>query len=195
MNRHNESSSIEVCTSTLDVDALLVSFGNDTAFKDELGTADVLIVPTDLSPEYESPVFPDTTREVFRLLSVELEGRAIINAAVKDEDYIEFEYRSEQIILPVLFVTGQALLSVVTGIIGNYLYNRLKRSDDENAEGTVKCELHFKAKDGAQLMYKYEGPVETFQQETLQQLRGFVSQSEEKEDARVSEEDDTPRSD
>ena len=168
---NNDSPSVQTSASELDINKLFEGFNNDPSFKSELQTASVLLIPSDLKPEYEGPVFPTSTREVFGRLSRELDGQAIVNATVKDEDYFEFEYRSEDILLPIIFVANSVLLPLVITVLGSFLYDCLKRPNGEKAEGTVKSELHFVTGDEEQLHFKYEGPADTFERIALQKLQ------------------------
>ena len=97
---------VQISPSALDVDDLIATFDDSIEFRDRLREAAVLIIPTDLRPEYEGPVFPRGTPEVFRYLSDNMDNYAIVEAAILDEDYIEFEHRSETLILPVISGTG-----------------------------------------------------------------------------------------
>ena len=161
----------QISPSELDIDGIIVSFVDYPEFKDEIQSATVLILPSDLSPEHEGPVFPTSTSGVFDLLNTELGDRAIVNAAVRDEDYVEFDYHSEDIILPILFVAQGVLLPLVIEVLASFLYDCLKRDGGGESEDTVKSEIHVKAKDGTQLMYKYEGPAGTFERTASQHFR------------------------
>ena len=199
--------SIQMEASDLDINAVLAEFDDDPEFKSELQSADVLLIPTslsllldlhgsvvleNLSPEREGTAFPETTRQIFDMLSTELGERATVNAVVKDDDYIEFALRSEDVILPIIFIAKEILLQVVVDLLIRFLYDRLSRGGSQKVEGTVKCELHFE-KNGIQLSYKYDGPADKFEQETLQHIRELLSN--EVDDTHVTKEDDTSTSD
>ena len=168
-NTDNESP-ITISTSTLAIDTLVASFDSDTSFKQLLSDADVLIVPTDLSPEYSGPVFPVATSTLFRYLRECLNGHGIVEAAIRDDDYREFEYRSDDIILPVLFVAREVLHPLVVSILGSYLRDLLGGRGSNQPASRVKSEFHFKAKNGVQLSLKYDGPADKYEQLTLQKL-------------------------
>lgn len=186
--------SIQMGASDLDINAILADFDDDPAFKSKLQAADVLLIPTDLSREYDGTVFPDSTREVFHLLATELADQAVVDAAVKDEDYEEFAYYSEDIILPTLYIAKDILVPLVVGILGRFIHDRLSRSGRQKVDGTVKSKFYFKKdKHGTVLSHEYEGPADKFEQETLQHLRDLSSNQE--GNTYVSKEDDTPTSD
>ncbi len=170
MAKLDNNFSVHVSTSHLDVAALLASFREDSEFKRRLEGAGVLIVPTDLSPEHEGPVFPDTTRPVFQLLRRGVGTHTTVDAAICDDDYVEFEYHSDAVILPVLFIADTMLLPLVVNLLASYVQDRLGRWRDQKGEDTVTSEFHFKGSDGTQMSLKYNGPAATYERVTLQQF-------------------------
>ena len=172
---------VQVSESTLPVDELVASFQGYADLEHNLQTATVLIVPTDLCPEYMGPAFPQSTRDVFFILREKLGDRASVEAAVREEDYVEFAFRSDEIILPIVYLASHVLIPLAISILGSFLYDRLK--DRRRIEGAkVKSEVHFKTRDGSQLFLKYEGPVDTFERVTMQHLRGLGLLPDEIED-------------
>ena len=199
--------SIQMGASDLDINAVLAEFDDDPEFKSELQSADVLLIPTslsllldlhgsvvlqNLSPEREGPTFPETTRQIFDMLSTGLGEHATVNAAVKDDDYSEFALRSADVILPILFIANAILLPLVVNILGRFLYEWLSRRGGNKGEVTVRSELHFRKGDTL-LSYKYEGPADKYEQEMLHQIRELLSN--EVDDTHVNKEDDNPTSD
>ena len=164
------SASIHVSQSSLDRSVLLARFDRDPAFRNRLQNAAVLIVPTDLRPQYDGPVFPDTTREVFSHLQEGLGDSSIVDAAVRDEDYLEYQFNSEHVILPVLFVEI-ALVPFVISLLASYVHDRLKRGRGRAADDSVASEVHFRDKNGKQFSLTYEGPVDTYERVVSQAFR------------------------
>ena len=140
-------------------------------FRDRLREAAVLIIPTDLRPEYEGPVFPIGTSEVFRYLSDNMDNHAIVEAAILDEDYIEFEHRSETLILPVIFIAKDVLLLLVVNLLGSFIHERLKTRRVQESEPTVKSKVHYERADGEKFLMDYEGPADTFEKIVLQEIK------------------------
>ena len=126
-----------------------------------------MVVPTVLDSEGEVEAFPDTTREIYQLLKAKLDEPFAVEAAVRDEDYKEFEYRSEIIILPAIFVATNVLLPIVVGVLSAYIYDRLRNSGD----GTVESELHFKDNNGKAILLKYKGPAASYEGLVTQLIR------------------------
>ena len=165
-----EGPTVRVSASELDLDALLAMYHNHPKFQDNLKKAAVLLLPTDLLPEYEGPVFPTTTPEVLRVLSENLDDEVTVDAAVLDEEYIEFEYRSEMVILPVVFVANAVLLPLVVNILGSYIFDRLKSRRVPASDATVRSQLHYERPDGGKFFLQYEGPAETFERVVLEKI-------------------------
>ncbi len=188
--RQDDRSPVRVSMSALDVDALVASFKADPEFMSRLGQATVLIVPVDLGAEHDGPVFPNTTRDVFRLLRNSLGTRANVDAAVRDEDYVEFEFRSEQIILSALFIAQNVVLPFVIGLLASCVFDSFKYRGSRKSDARVKSQFHFKGKDGTQISLTYEGPAETYERATVNSLRdlGVLSDDGEEHDGN---EDDT----
>ena len=69
MENQNSPPLINFSASSLDIEAIVASFADDARLSENLRSASVLIVPTDLGSEYEGPAFPISTRDVFRHLS------------------------------------------------------------------------------------------------------------------------------
>ena len=130
-------------------------------------TASVLIVPTDLGSEYEGPAFPLSTRELFRHLKAGFAEEATVEVAVRDEDFKEFDYRSDSLMLPVIYISSHILVPLVVNLLGAFIYNRFKN----RSSGTVKSEIHFTDPSGAQLSFKYEGSASAYKKVSADHLR------------------------
>ena len=178
-----DSSSINVSVSTLDIDTLVASFDSDPGLRDSLQQASVLIIPTDLSPEYEDPAFPETTFHVMEHLRESLGDSAIVEAAVRDKDYAEFAYRSEDLILPTLYVVDRILLPVVVSCLASFINERLKSRGRPKDESRVEGSFHyFKGKDETRLsLLNYDGPADTFERVLSQYMHDSDSLQNEEE--------------
>ncbi len=174
-----DRSSIKVSASELDIDALIASLDSDgePELRDSLQNASVLIIPSDLRPEYEGPAFPEISHEVLEHLKDGLRDHTRVEAAASDEDYAEFSYRSEDIILPTLCVVDRFLLPIVLSCLASFIYDRLKRRGCPEAEGRVKCDVHFfKSRDETRLsLIRYDGPADTFERAISQALQDSES--------------------
>ena len=166
---------VQISPSALDVDDLIATFDDSIEFRDRLREAAVLIIPTDLRPEYEGPVFPRGTPEVFRYLSDNMDNYAIVEAAILDEDYIEFEHRSETLILPVIFIAKDVLLPLVVNLLGSFIHELLKTRRVQESEPTVKSKVHYERADGGKFLLEYEGPADTFEKVVLQEIKDLDS--------------------
>ncbi len=165
---------IEVSKSTFDLDSLITSFDGYPDFKAGLQSAEVLIIPSDLSPEYDGPVFPNTTSQVFQSLKTGLEGHAVVDVAIRDEDYVNFEFLSDDVILPVVFVAKEVFLPLIVNLIASYLHPRIANRERQS-DARVKSEIHVDTDKGVRYHIKYEGPVESFERIALKALEDAKS--------------------
>lgn len=76
-------------------------------------TADILLLPTDFGEEHPGGYFPESTPAVLQHLRMHLPSEAAVEAALDDDEYAEYAYRSADLILPALVIQGQQVLSSV----------------------------------------------------------------------------------
>ena len=169
---------IQIAISSFDLGSLLASFDGYPDFRAELQSAEVLIIPSFLDPEYDGPVFPGTTSQVFRMLKNGLDGQAVVDAAIRDEDYLEFEFLSADIIFPAIFVAKEAFLPLIINILASYLYAHIS-SRERRVAAQVKSEIHFDTEQGRRLHIKYEGPADQFERIALKSIEEVSSYSKE----------------
>ena len=181
MNKEGKNFSIALSESSLDLDLIFSSLGDDDELKDRIRTAPVVFIPTDLRPEYEGWALPDSTRDIFRYIRSGLAEVAVVEAAVRDDDYKEFAHLSEQLIIPTLYIASNTLLSLVVNLLGSYIYDKLKNRGGSNSKDTVTSELHFRDRNGTQLSLKYDGPASTYEKvasEHIKELGLWVERNE-----------------
>ena len=171
MDYQNNTPFIEISASSLNIDAIVASFADDAELNESLRSATVLIVPTDLGLEYEGPAFPLSTRELFQFLRTGFADKATVEVAVRDEDFREFDYRSDCLILPVLYISSQFWVPLAVNLLGAYIYDKFKNRLGSNASRTVKSEIHFTDPSGAQVTFKYEGSASTYEKVSADHLR------------------------
>ena len=127
-------------------------------------SAAVLLLPTTFGDEHPGGYFPELTPDVFRYLRENLPEGVTVEAAVDDEDYAEYSFRSSiEIILPILLVADLTTIDVVTTLLVDYVKNVLAR--DRQEDGHVRSNIHVVASsDGSvALHHAYEGPADTFE--------------------------------
>ena len=164
-NTERDCPSIKVSASTLDIDALIESLDcdNEPGLRESLQNASVLIIPTDLQPEYDGPAFPETTLWILDYLRERLGDTATVDAVAKDEDYAEFAYRSEDIFLPHVFVASEVLVPLVVSLLGSFVYDLVNRRRDQRIQSHVNSEIYYKDGAGKILSIKYDGPADTYE--------------------------------
>ena len=178
-----DRSSIKVSASELDIDALIASLDNDDepGLRDSLQNASVLILPTDLQPEYDGPAFPETTLWVLDYLREKLGDTATVDAVAKDEDYAEFAYRSEDIFLPHVFVANEVLVPLVVSLLSSFLHDLVNRRRDQRPQCHVNSEIYYQDGSGKILSIKYDGPADTYERTISQALPASSSFLEDEE--------------
>jgi len=171
-NSESGSSSIKVSTSEIDIDALIVSLDceSESGLQDSLQNASVLLVPTDLHPEYDGPAFPETTLWVLDHLREGLGDTATVDAIAKDEDYAEFAYRSDDIFLPHVFIANEVLVPLVINLLSSFLNGLVKRGGRQRTKSHVKSKIYYKDGEGKMLSIEYDGPAETYERMIIQAL-------------------------
>ena len=103
----------------------------------------------------------------FRHLRVGFAEKGTVEAAVRDEDFKEFEYRFDVLIIPVIYISSYVLVPLVVNLLGGYIYDKFKN----RASGTVKSEIHYTDPSGAQVSFKYEGSADTYEKVSTEHLR------------------------
>ena len=164
MSSESKATIVDLSTSCLDMDALVQSFDSEPDLQSSLKAATVLILPTHLGSEHEGPVFPSTTQDIFHALRDGLADTAIVDAAIRDEDYAEYRFRSDTILLPMLFIATKVLLPTVINILSNYIYDHLRNLGKQREDSVVEAEIHsIDEKRGLQTCFKYKGPADVFE--------------------------------
>ena len=161
---------IKVTDSTLDVEALFAVLENVTGFAAQARDDLIIIVPSDLGSRYEGVVFPGGTREFFRYLRGHVGDQAIVEAAVHDDDYQEFQFLSVDIILPALYVANSVLLPLAVNLLADWMSRRLRIGVGQDSDKKVKAEVHFN-RQGQLKNITYEGPASTFESIMLEAIR------------------------
>ena len=171
MAENHNASPFEVSASSLNIDSIVASFSDDTTLKENMQSATLIIVPTDLGSDFEGPAFPSSTREVLQRLTTGLSGEALVEIAVRENEYREFQYRSDSIIIPTLFIAKEILLPMVVNILGSFISDKLRNWGNSRESTTVKSEVHIAKENGEQIHCKYEGTGSTFVEVTREFLR------------------------
>ena len=161
---------IEVTDSALDLEPLFAVLVDVAGPSIEAQRNLILIVPSDLESRYDGVAFPGGTREFFRYLRERVGDQATVEAAVRDDDYQEFEFLSVDIILPVLYVANSVLLPIAINLLSDWIFRLLHTDGGRESDRKVQSEVHFDQQGRLKRM-KYEGPASTFENIMLEALR------------------------
>ena len=122
-------------------------------FDDEIQSSDIVILPYN---EIDV-LFPEVTTELYKFLKESDKIRTSIS--ISDEEYKKVEKHFDWIELGLFLVTSVAF-PIVTGLLSNFLYDKLKtlnKKDDEVAADIEIIVEETKTKKSKKITYK--GPV------------------------------------
>ena len=94
----------------------------------------------------------------------------MVEAAVRDDDYQEFEFLSVDIMLPALYVASSMLLPLAVNLLSDWISRRLHAAGEQDRDNKVNAEVHFNSR-GQVKRFKYEGPASTFETIMLEAIR------------------------
>lgn len=171
-------------TPELSIDEVIASAGGTAAFRENLQRASVLLIPSGVGSEFDEPVFPEDTVDVFRLLKARLPHDVSTDIAVDDADYMSFAFKSEEIILPTVFVVKELLIPTVTAILAEYIRHRLPHRNRKEHDATVECEIRSRSS-SSEYSLKYRGPASTFETTLSEQVRSVHSSVNNEDDASI----------
>ena len=125
--------------------------------------AAILLMPTQLGDEHAGEYFPERTRELLEFVAERLPEGITVEAAADDENYVEYSFRSIDIILPVILVAQPFTTSIVASLLVDYVRSVVARNPGE--EAYVYSDLHFTvAPDGSRtLRHVYDGPAGSYE--------------------------------
>lgn len=175
MSSNDEEFSIEVVESNLDLAGLVAEMALDDELKERVAGAKILFLPTDLNPEDPIFAFPDSTREIFRYFQTQLNDTLAVEAVVADDNYTEFAFLFETIMLPLLYVASVTVLPLAINLLGSFIYDKLKTRGVSNSADIVESEIAFPDSNGNVRSLKYRGPAATFEKV----VSDFVKQTDE----------------
>ena len=169
----NKTANFDISASSLDINGIVASLQDEVELYECVRSASILIVPTDLTPEYDGAAFPLQTREIFKHLKTGCAQKAVVEVAVSDEGYREFDLRFDAITFPTMFVYTHALVPLVINLLSAYISDKFKSRLGTGETVTVMSEIHFIDSSGTQVFYRYDGPASTYEKVAAEQLRAI----------------------
>lgn len=133
----------------------------DPVFRKRLASADALILPLQDIPDYEGPVFPAVTRELYEFLRTAAGGQLDVEVATEDEEIEELVLHGDLIVLGIFLVKAVAA-NITLGLLTNFIYDKIKKKSGDPESTTVRCEMVVE-EDGVSRSLKYDGPASTFE--------------------------------
>jgi hypothetical protein len=132
--------------------------------REQLGRANVLIVPVEKFRDHEGPVFTQGTEELFHFLKEQGPDGVVVDVCVEDQDFQEYALHHETIEIAEI-VFRWAIWPILINLISAYISFRLGKR-----RGTVKVTLTAEDPDGQARSFRYDGPAEDFKT-VMQALR------------------------
>ena len=142
--------------SDITFEAVIDDCSKDPEFKKQLSKANVLIIPYEKDSKNNN-IFPVGTTEIYLYLQQKSSNQVKLNIATKDENYVELAQHSDLVILPTIIVT-YAILPILTGLISNYIYDRLKPDNS-----VIKSEIIITDEKGNNIRIKFNGPAKEYE--------------------------------
>lgn len=125
--------------------------------KASIERAAVVILPREGFRDYQGPVFPVGTEEIFHLLKTGLPAGSFAEIATNDDDYHELALHSATLILGAFLVT-----SIVAPLVVNLLSDYVNRRCSSDEKATVRFEMKVEDGAGRTASISYDGPAKQF---------------------------------
>lgn len=122
----------------------------------------ILFLPYEDFRDRNDFLFPEQTYELYSFfLENNNNPDMIVDICVSDSEYKELELHSNCINIPHL-ITQYALLPIVTSMIANFLYEKLRNNNRKASEVSTNIKLTVE-KTGKSKTINYEGSIENFE--------------------------------
>ena len=168
----------EVAASDLDLARYLE--GLPPAVQASARSADVLLLPTELGEDHPGQFFPDSTYSVFEYLRTHMPDGLTVEAAVDEDNYGEYSYKSIDVILPIIFAAESLASAIAVKLLADWIkgsMNRKRQPEDHR----IIVEIHTTSLDGSPRSMKYKGPADDFEktmEKMLKVIQGHGSSDE-----------------
>ncbi|TGK89970.1 hypothetical protein EHQ23_02315 [Leptospira bourretii] len=129
--------------------------------KSRLIEAQILIVPTEGFREYNGPVFPVKTEEIFHFIKSNIDNEQIVDICIEDSEYRELALHSNLIVLGEFLVKTVAL-SIFLGVFSNYIYDNYVKKG--TADSTIRLAITVEKEKKKSVRVEYEGRASDFNQ-------------------------------
>lgn len=129
-------------------------------YAEEIKSANALIIPYDEGfRDHKHPLFPEQSGEFYQFVKEASNGTEVIfDICASDEQFQELELHADLITIPTIILSS-VILPIVTGIIANYLTDKIKiRRTDLKVKVNLIVETNGKSK-----KISYEGDADKFE--------------------------------
>jgi hypothetical protein len=133
---------------------------SDPELRGRFEAADILLLPIEHELDYESPVFPTLTRDLYAFL-INSKEQVHVEVATENDELQELVLYGDLIVLGLILIRDTAF-TVALGLLTNFIYDMVKRKRGEPDSTTVRCELVIQ-ENGQSRSLRYDGPASTFE--------------------------------
>ena len=165
---HTREPRDELTTSEVDVERHLK--GLSPSVQSSARAAAVVLLPTEFR-DAQGGYFPESTPGVLEYLHERLPEGVTAEAAVDDEDYAEYAFRSTDIVLPIIWVAQPILTSVVAGVLVDYVRSVVSRSPSEDSHVRSSLYVAISCDTSMTLHHSYDGPADAYERATENLVR------------------------
>jgi hypothetical protein len=144
--------------------------------REQLSTANVLIIPREGFREHPEPIFPVGTEELFQYLKDASDKGIIVDICIADNDYRELALHDALVIIGGFIVTS-LIAPVFVSLISEYIK---KRFGFKEKRTKIKIEITAVEKDGRATRLLFEGSAKDFSTTIKQALKSLPTQKTKK---------------
>lgn len=127
-------------------------------YRDEISTANILIIPFEKFRDKKQPFFPEETHSLFEFMKDNSDEQTKIDICISDDDFNSLHLHSDTINIPLLLTTSLAF-PLAVNLISSFLMNKKNEIRDDLS---TKVEIIIDDDNNNTKTIKYEGKAENF---------------------------------
>jgi hypothetical protein len=131
--------------------------------------ADLLIVPIVGFREYNEPVFPVCTEELFHFIRSKLPSGTDVEICIEDKDYKELALHGSMLRIG-SFVAKSIVVPILVNLISEYIKQKRTKISKNESQVNVKTDLTIIEVSGKATKFSYDGPSSKFHEVMMAQL-------------------------
>ena len=181
MSENNPGVKLNITDCSVSFESIYNADTTPQEYIEQIKEANVLIIPNNNRYGEKGVHFPETTREFYHYLKQKNTDGMIADIAISDSEFQMLEMHSDFIVIATMIVTN-LVFPVVSGLITNFIYDKLKSEHKNPEEVVAKLEIIVEdKKNRSNKRISYEGPTSEIQNvlnETNKLLRNASKNNE-----------------